>query len=1119
MPVCFEVNLTLHSMITPFTYYSRAVAFFSILLFIACRQAKKDPPLFSLQEKTGILFSNNIQNSTDFNIFSYRNFYNGGGVGIGDINNDGLADVLLTANMGGNKLFLNKGNWQFDDISQKAGFPADKKDWSTGVVMVDINHDGWLDIFICNAGYIDSQKPKCQLYINNKDLTFTDKAAEYGLTNEGGYTTHAAFFDYDQDGDLDCFIINNSFIPVNTLNYANKRNLRATEWPVADFLKGGGDHFYRNDNGKFTDISKESGIYGSLISFGLGVTVGDVNGDHYPDIYVSNDFFERDYLYINQKNGTFKDELEDWVQHVSHSSMGADMADVNNDGYPDIFTTDMLPDDDYRLKTTTSFDNIDVQRLKQKSGFYNQYTQNTLQVNNKSGRFLETAFYSGVAASDWSWGGLIFDADNDGLSDIFVCNGIYNDVTNQDFIDFFANDVIQNMVMTGEKGKFDEIVKKMPSVPVPNKFFRNKGNLMFADDGETAGLAQPSFSNGSAYGDLDNDGDLDLVVNNVNSPVFVYKNNSRENTPAQNYITVQLKGEKQNTYAVGSKIKIYQGNQIINRELIPTRGFQSSVDYKQVIGLGQGVADSMVIIWPDMRQTVIQKPAVNKTHVLSIADAAKGVFAIATNMKWFEQLTQPFEKHTEDDYIDFYTERNIPVMLSREGPHADTADVNADGLTDIYVCGAAGQAGSLYLQTTSGYKKQSQLVFEADRAFEDVAVVFFDADKDGDKDLFVGAGGNAQEASSELYNHRLYINDGKGNFSKSAGALPSYQYNCAAAIAFDADGDKDIDLFVASRSVPLNYGQDPESYLYINDGAGKFSPGVAIKAGMLTDAALADIDGDSKPEIIVAGEWMQPKVFNVEKNKLTERQTGMEQYKGWWQSVTAADIDSDGDMDYILGNVGENCYLKPSKEKPVKLWLNDFDQNGTTDKIVTRTIGKKDVPVFLKRELTEQMPSLKKQNLKFEEYAHKSVQDLFTAAAVNKSVVKEFVFGGSCIAINDGKGKFSLQQLPVFAQLSCINAIICTDINGDGKKDLLMGGNQFNYQPQFARLDASYGCVFLNKGTDKGNIILEWAEPSLTGLDARGEVRDMLLISSPSGTDLLVLQNDSTPLVFRRNKK
>jgi len=1091
---------------------------FIFLLFVGCGKRQKEKPLFSLQEKTGIEFVNTIQNSPDFNIFSYRNFYNGGGVAIGDINNDGLADIFFTANMGANKLYLNKGGWQFDDISVKAGF-VDKKDWSTGVIFVDINHDGWLDIFVCNAGYVDGKKPKCQLFINNKDLTFTDKAAEYGLTNEGGYTTHAAFFDYDADGDLDCFIINNSFIPVNTLNYANKRGLRAPDWPVAEFLKGGGDHLLRNDNGKFTDVSKEAGIYGSLISFGLGVTVGDVNGDHYPDIYVSNDFFERDYLYVNQKDGTFKDEIEDWVQHMSHSSMGADMADINNDGYPDIFTTDMLPDDDYRLKTTTSFDNIDVHRLKQKTGFYNQYTQNTLQVNNKNGKFLETAFYSGVAASDWSWGGLIFDADNDGLSDIFVCNGIYNDVTNQDFIDFFANDVIQKMVMTGEKEKFDEIVNKMPSKPIPNKFYRNKGGLQFSDEGEVAGLGQPSFSNGSAYGDLDNDGDLDLVVNNVNSPVFVYKNESRE-TNANNFISVQLKGEKQNTFAVGSKIILYQGSQIINRELIPTRGFQSSVDYKQVIGLGKGQVDSMIIVWPDKRETRINNPILNKLHVIDKNSSKAALASLHTNDVWFQADSSIFEKHKEDDYIDFYTERNIPVMLSREGPHGDTADVNGDGLTDVFIGGAAGQAGILYMQTPDGFRKTPQPVFENDKAFEDIAVVFFDADKDGDADLFIGSGGNAQEPGSGLYNHRLYFNDGEGIFSAVPGAFPAYSYNCSAAAAFDADADGDNDIFVSGRSVPQNYGTQPESRLYINNGKGVFAASLAIKTGLVTDVTAADINGDNQKEIILTGEWMAPAFYSVEDGKkLTELSSGLEAYKGWWQSVATADIDGDGDLDCIFGNNGENCYLKPGYNNPVKLWINDYDQNGTNDRIITRTTGKKDVPVFLKRELTEQLPSLKKQNLKFDEYAKKSIQDLFGSNLISKSFVYEVNYTRSVLAINDGKGRFTVQELPVYTQLSCINAILCTDVNGDKKIDLVMGGNQFHFQPQFSRLDASYGHILINKGSKNSVVEWEYAEPSITGFEVKGEIKDILFFPKRGNGEMLVLQNDNFPVLFRRINK
>jgi hypothetical protein len=796
--------------------------------------------------------------------------------------------------------------------------------------MADINNDGWLDIYVCNAGYVEGKAPESKLYINNHQLGFTESAAEYGLSNKGGYTTHAAFFDYDLDGDLDAFIINNSFIPVNTLNYANKRDLRAQDWPVEDFLKGGGDHLLRNDNGKFVDVSKETGIYGSLISFGLGVTVGDVNGDHYPDVYVSNDFFERDYLYINQKNGTFKDELEKWMQHTSLSSMGADMADVNNDGYPDIFTTDMLPDDDYRLKTTTSFENIDVYRLKEKSGFYHQFTQNTLQVNNGNGKFSDVCYYSGVAASDWSWGGLIFDADNDGLADIYVCNGINHDLTDQDFIDFFANDVVQKMVLTGEKGDIEDIIGKMPANPILNKAFRNQGNLKFKDEAINWGFTQPSFSNGAAYGDLDNDGDLDLVVNNVNEKSFVYRNNSRE-TGKNNYIGVLLKGKGKNTFAVGSDVKIYKGNQVFNRQLIPTRGFQSSVDYKIIIGLGniQDV-DSMIITWPDRTQSKFDKPAINKVHHLQQTESNSIVKdSIIKNLTpLLVPVKSVFEKHNENDFIDFYTERNVPEMLSREGPKAACADVNGDGLTDIFIGGAAWQSGQLYMQTMQGkFELKPEKVFETFKDFEDVATVFFDCDNDGDLDLFVGAGGNNTNGDARILQHRLYMNDGKGNFEIDKNGFPGNEMNIAVAIANDFDNDGDLDLFVGSRSVPGIYGVSPSSYLYVNDGKGHFTdlaksknPDIA-NIGMVTGAVWVDVAGDKQKELVITGEWMSTRIFSYKIDHFEEIKSNLNEMFGWWQTVAAADVDGDGDQDLMLGNVVKIFTSNPIKRALLKSGL------------------------------------------------------------------------------------------------------------------------------------------------------------------------------------------------------
>ena len=1090
-----------------------------VILF-SCTNKKNETPLFQLVENSGIDFQNKVEDGPKENSFLFRNFYNGGGVAIGDINNDGLPDIFFTANQSNNKLYLNKGNFKFEDITKSAGIIQDDK-WNTGVVFVDINNDGWLDIYVCSSGHMESGDRKNKLYINNHNSTFTEEAAKYGL-DISAYTTQVSFFDYDMDGDLDCFMINNSPIPVNQLNYSNKRDLPEQDWPVGSFLKGGGDHLFRNDNGHFTEVTKQAGIHGTLISFGLGVSVGDINGDGYPDVFVSNDSYERDYLYINQKNGTFKDELENCMQHISFSSMGADIADINNDGYSDLFTTDMLPLNDHRLKTTGAFDNIDLFNAKLGSGFYYQYTQNCLQLNNKNGMFTDIANYSGVDATDWSWGALMFDMDNDGWNDLYVCNGVNRDVTNLDFMNFFADEAYHKMVLTGKKREIDELLRQIPRTPLPNKVYRNNGNLKFTDAGEQWGLAQGSFSNGAAYGDLDNDGDLDLVVNNINQQAFVYKNNSRE-LNHNNYIGIVLKGKEKNPFAIGSKVQVFANKEVFTKELFPSRGFQSSMDYKMIIGLGKiSHIDSMIVMWPDRSFKKFDTVSINQTHIIQQTNEKN---QIDTGVKKEEQFLLPlksnFERHQENDYVDFYTERNIPRMLSREGPKASVGDVNADGREDIVIGGSVGHAAQVYIQKADGsFEKKEEKAFNAFLDFEDVAVLLFDADHDGDSDLLLCPGGNAYAAGSRELQLRLFKNDGKGNFTLDAEAFPQTGMNIAVAIANDFNGDGYEDLFIGSRSYPQVYGEDPRSFLFVNDGKGHFidvtdkSPGIK-NIGMVTSAVFADVVGDKRKELVIAGEWMSPRVFEYTKDHFEEVKTNLGDMYGWWQSMSVADVNADGKEDLILGNIGENFYLRPDKDHPVKLWINDFDGNGSIEKMMTYTVDGKDMPVFLKKDLEDQLPSIKKNNLKNEEYSQKSIQDLFSKDLLTKCVVKQFDYVSSIVAINNGNGNFTIKKLPAMSQLSCINAIHCMDINSDGKIDLVTGGNQFGFLPQFERLDASFGDLLINNGN--GDFI--WQDARKTGLKLRGEMRDIEEVKSDANKCLLFLQNNEYPQLFKVNEQ
>ncbi len=1109
---------------TTYTMLNRSILFFLLsLLFVSCSKESTENKnaLFSKMEteQTGINFINEVKNGEDMNIFKYRNFYNGGGVAIGDINNDGLSDIYFTSNLGTNKLYLNKGNFKFEDISKKAGVEGTKS-WSTGVVMVDLNGDGLLDIYVCNAGNIKGDNQKNELFINNGNGTFTDKAEQYNLADTG-ITTHAAFFDYDKDGDLDVYILNNSFIPVSSLNYSNKRELRDKDWDVADILKGGGDRLLRNDQGKFVDVSKESGIYGSLIGFGLGVTVGDVNGDLYPDIYISNDFYERDYLYINNKNGTFTEQIQGWASHISQSSMGADMADVNNDGKADIFVTDMLPEGDERLKNTTSFENYDLYLRKLNLDFFNQYMENTLQINNGNNQFLEVANYAGVSKTDWSWGALMFDMDNDGYKDIYVCNGIYHDLTNQDFVDFFANEFMQKMVVTGKKEQIETIINRMPSSPISNYAFKNNANLTFTNEAQNWGLSTPSFSNGAAYGDLDNDGDLDLIVNNVNMEAFVYKNNSDKNKD-NHFVKVKLKGDKLNKFGVGSVVELFSGSEIMRQELIPSRGFQSSIDYVMTFGIGTKKIDSLQVIWPNGKFQTINKIANNSTLNLNIADAKLNYIPKLDKTKtFFQEKSSSFIAHKENDYIDFDYEGLISKELSQEGPSLAVGDINGDGNEDLFIGGAKGAAGKIYMNKgNDSFATTSQVDLDSDLNYEDTAASFFDADGDGDLDLLVGSGGN-EKADQANYKNRLYLNNGKGSFAKSKSVVPTTNNNVSVIAVYDFDNDGDVDVFIGSRSVPGVYGINPKHLLLENDGKGNFT-NVTEKAafkltevGMITDAVWEDIDNDSKKDLILVGDWMAPKIFKNTGRRLADFKSNLSDYSGFWNAVSCVDLNNDGKKDFILGNKGTNTNYKATKDKPMRLFVNDFDNNGTIEQIATRLIDDKDLPLNLKQDITKQIPMVKKKNLSYADYAKKSFQELFAKEVVDNTIKKEATIQETVIAINKGNGQFEIKILPKEVQFSSVNTICTVDVNKDGVLDILLGGNQYEFKPQFSRLDSNYGSLLL--GNKNGTY--SWVPYSESGFFMKGEVKHLRTIKNANNSlSVVAVINDQSPKIFKGNE-
>ncbi|MBJ24699.1 MAG: hypothetical protein CMC91_00930 [Flavobacteriaceae bacterium] len=1060
------------------TYITLVIIF---LLFNSCDDSK----LFSLEsDSSGVIFENKLEYTEEFNPYTYRNFYNGGGVALGDINNDGLIDIYLTGNIVDNKMFLNKGNFQFEDITKVSGLECPNV-WSTGATFADINGDGLLDLYVCKSGAPEGENRHNELFINNGDLTFTEESKKYNL-DILGLSVHAAFFDYDKDGDLDCYILNNS------LRSIGGYDLIEDQREIAD-PEGQGNKLLENRDGKFVDITQSAGIYSSKIGFGLGITLSDYNNDGWTDLFISNDFFEKDYLYVNNKDGTFSEESENFFQSLSLGSMGADSSDLDNDLLTDLIVTEMLPKSLKRKKTKAIYESWDKYSLANSRGYYHQFPRNVLQRNYGPSGFLEIGRYSGVSATDWSWASMIFDMDNDGLRDVFIANGIYKDLLDRDYLAYMANtERIRNMIK-----KEEEVIKKlidiMPSKAIKNIAYKNNGEFNFTEFSDTWGFDLPTFSNGMSYGDLDNDGDLDIVINNVNMPALVYKNNS--NIDENKSISFELIGREKNKNAIGSKIIIkYANNKQSMIENFPSRGFQSSIPNRLHFGVGNvKEIDSAIIYWPNNKVSYHTNLETNKTHKIKQEESKYEYFDMANysnlNLKLNEIELFNF-KHNENKFIDFNKERLLTQMYSNEGPALAKGDVNNDGIIDFFIGGAKGESSAMFVSKNNSYEKIID-PFSKKSAAEDVVAEFFDSDNDGDIDLYVGSGGKAFSMYNQNLNDRLYINDGKGKFDLSTKSFEFENPISTGAVAIDDyNSDGLMDLFIGERFNPDLYGIPVSGHLFENKGGNKF---VKVEQkdlrgiGLIKSASWVNLNGDKFPDLIVAGEWMPIKVF-INKNGVLKDYTnefGLSNSNGMWNKINIMDIDKDGDMDILAGNLGTNNFFSPN----MKLYINDFDKNGFYEQILCEKIGNSYFPILDKDDLINQMPSLKKQLFYYKDYSDASIDKIFNPDLLNESTVLDIKTLESAIYINNN-GKFNKISLPSEINYSPVFDIVNYQPSDKNITRLIFGGNQYLVKPQFGRHDSSKGWIIdVKKDEDKLSFT------NLKSLNIEGQIRKFELIS------------------------